>query len=63
MGPRAGFDRCGKSRPHRDSIPPTVQPVANRYTDYVTRPTVRNMVAVKYLVSRVPMLVEANIQQ
>ena len=30
MGPRAGLDRCGKSRPHRDSIPgPSVpQPVA-----------------------------------
>ena len=21
VGPRAGVDRCGKSRPHRDSIP------------------------------------------
>ena len=21
MSPRAGLDRCGKSRPHRDSIP------------------------------------------
>ena len=21
MGPRAGLNRCGKSRPHRDSIP------------------------------------------
>jgi len=21
VGPRAGMDRCGKSRPHRDSIP------------------------------------------
>ena len=21
MGPRAGLDRCGKSRPYRDSIP------------------------------------------
>ena len=21
MGPRAGLDRCGKSRPHRDSLP------------------------------------------
>jgi len=28
VGPRAGLDRCGKSRPHRDSIPGTVQPVA-----------------------------------
>ena len=31
MGPRAGLDRCGKSRPHRDSIPWAVQPVASRY--------------------------------
>ena len=30
MGPRAGLDGYGKSRPHRDSI----QPVASRYTDY-----------------------------
>ena len=30
MGPRAGLDRCGKSRPHRDSIPrpSTPYPVA-----------------------------------
>jgi hypothetical protein len=33
VGPRAGLDRCGKSRLHRDSIPPTVHPVASRYTD------------------------------
>jgi hypothetical protein len=35
VGPRAGLDKCGKSRP----LPPpgfdprTVQPVASRYTD------------------------------
>ena len=35
MGLRVGLDRCGKSRPHRDSIPgPSV---GSRYTDYVTR--------------------------
>jgi len=34
VGPRAGLDRCGKSRTHR-----TVQPVAIRYTDYTTRTT------------------------
>jgi hypothetical protein len=30
VGPRAGLDRCGKSRPHRDSIPrpSSPQPVA-----------------------------------
>ena len=30
MGPRAGLDRCGKSRPNRDSIPgpSSPQPVA-----------------------------------
>ena len=33
VGPRAALDGCGKSRPHRDSIPQTVQPVASRYTD------------------------------
>ena len=26
MGPRAGLDRCGKSLPHRDSIPGTSSP-------------------------------------
>ena len=39
MGPRAGLDRCGKSRPPPGFDPRTVQPVASRYTDYVTRPT------------------------
>ena len=28
MGPRAGLERCGKSRPHRDSIPD--QPAHNQ---------------------------------
>ena len=36
VGPRAGVDRCRRSCPHQNS---TVQPVASRYTDYVTRPT------------------------
>ena len=26
MGPRAGLDRCGKSRPHRDLIPGPSRP-------------------------------------
>jgi hypothetical protein len=30
VSPRAGLDGCGKSRPHKDSIPP----VASRYTDW-----------------------------
>jgi hypothetical protein len=34
VGLRATLDRCGKCRPHRDSIPGTFQPVASRYTDY-----------------------------
>ena len=37
MGPRAGLDKCGKSRPPRGFDPRTVQPVASRYTDYTTR--------------------------
>ena len=33
VGPRAGLDGCGKSRPPPAFDPRTVQPVANRYTD------------------------------
>jgi hypothetical protein len=33
VGPRAGLDRCGKFRPPPGFDPPTVQPVASRYTD------------------------------
>ena len=39
MGPRAGLDRCGKSRPPPGFDPRTVQSVASRYTDYTTWPT------------------------
>ena len=38
VGPRAGLDRCGKSRPPPGFDPRTVQPVASRYTDYAPRP-------------------------
>ena len=38
MVPRAGLDRCGKSRPTPGFDPRIVQPVASRYTDYATRP-------------------------
>ena len=37
VGPRAGPDRCGKSRPQPGFDPWTVQPVASRYTDYANR--------------------------
>ena len=33
MGPRAGIDGCGKSRPPQGFDPRTAQPVASRYTD------------------------------
>ena len=33
VGPRAGLDGCGKSRPSSEFDPWTVQPVASRYTD------------------------------
>ena len=39
LGPRAGLDRSGKSRPPLGFNPRTVQPVASRYTDWATRPT------------------------
>ena len=34
VGLGAGLDMCGKSRPPPGLDPRTVQPVANRYTDY-----------------------------
>jgi len=43
LGPRASLDRYGKSRPPLGVDPQTVQPVASRYTDYVTRPTVHSV--------------------
>jgi hypothetical protein len=39
VGPRAGLDRCGKSRPPPGFDRRTVQPVASRYTDYANLPT------------------------
>ena len=39
MGPRAGLDKCGKSRPPLGFDPRIVQAEASRYTDYATRPT------------------------
>ena len=39
MGPRVGLDRYGKSRPTPGFDPRTIQPVANRYTVFATRPT------------------------
>jgi len=33
VGPRAGLDGCGKSRPPPGFDPRTVQPEASRYTD------------------------------
>jgi len=40
VGPRAGLDRCGKSRPPPGFDPRTVKPVASRCTDYATRSTI-----------------------
>ena len=37
-GPSAGVDKCGKFRPHRDSIPTPSRPVASRYTDCTIPP-------------------------
>jgi hypothetical protein len=37
VGPRAGPNRCDKSRPPPGFDPRTVQPQASRYTDYTTR--------------------------
>jgi hypothetical protein len=34
MGPRAGLEKCGKSRSPPGFDPRTIQPAARRYTDY-----------------------------
>ena len=47
MGPRAGLDRWGKSRPLPGFDPRSLQPIASRYTDYVNRPTDETVVAAK----------------
>ena len=47
VGPRAGLDRCGKSRPLPGFDPWTVQPVTSRYTDYATLPTTHKHVCEK----------------
>jgi hypothetical protein len=39
VGPRAGLDRCGKSRPPPGFDRRTVQAEASRYTDYANRLT------------------------
>ena len=44
VGPRAGLDRCGKSRPPPRFDSRTVQPVASRYTDRATGPTIIGLV-------------------
>ena len=39
VGPTAGLDGCGKSRPHRDSIPGTSSPLQVAIPTEVSRPT------------------------
>jgi hypothetical protein len=46
LGPRAGLDRCEKSRPPPGFDPRTVQPVSSRYTNNATRPTVQSLVII-----------------
>jgi hypothetical protein len=49
VGPRAGLDRCGKSRSPPGFDPRTVQLVASRYTGYATRPTLTGILCVFFL--------------
>ena len=45
MGPMAGLNRCGISRPHWHSIPDRPARSLSRYTDWATRPTLISLVA------------------
>ena len=51
MGPRAGLDRCGKSRPNRDSIPGPSSPERVVIPTELSRPPLiregRNKVGVR----------------
>jgi hypothetical protein len=40
VGPRAGVDRCRKSRSPPEFDPRTLQFVTSRYTDYAIQPTI-----------------------
>jgi hypothetical protein len=51
VDPRAGLDRCGKSRPHRDFDLRTLQPVASRYSDYATRPITRIIIIIIVIIN------------
>jgi hypothetical protein len=42
VGPRAGLDRCGKSRPHRDSIPGPSSPLSIAIPTELTGPLILN---------------------
>ena len=48
MGPRASLDKCGKFRPTPGFDSRTVKPVASRYIDYATRPTLLKGVLRKF---------------
>jgi len=43
VGPSTGLDRCGNLAPPPGFDHRTVQPVASRYTDYASRPTVESL--------------------
>jgi len=51
VGPKAGLDRCEKSRLPPGFDPRTVQPVASHYTDYATRLTTLYGDLTKFLVT------------
>ena len=44
-----GLDGCGKSRPHRDSIPGPSSSVASRYTDWAIPAPGLNITPIKII--------------
>ena len=51
VGPRAGLDRCVKSRPPTGFDLRTVQPVTSRYANYATRPIEGNMCLMQLVIA------------
>jgi hypothetical protein len=54
VGPKAGVDRCWKSRPNGGFDPRTAQPTASRYTDYtiLAHKNLLSLTGIEPLISR-----------
>ena len=57
VGPRAGLDGCGKSRPHRDSIPGSSNPQPVAIPTELSRPTKFPILLIDFYQFGVPQMI------